>query len=138
MFGKSSAKLETVVGADSTIRGELEVQGTVRVDGSVEGNIRADWVIVGETGRIRGNVQTRAMVVGGTVDGNIEAEEIVELKEKAQVFGEICAAKLTMSEGALFDGQSSMKKKKKAEMEPESVEEQESKITSLSASRTAS
>ncbi len=132
MFGKSSAKLETVVGADSTIKGELTIQGTVRVDGSVEGDIRADWVIVGETGRIRGNVKARAMVVGGRVDGNIEAEEIIELKEKAQVFGEICAAKLTMSEGALFDGQSCMKKKK------ETVKEQESKITSLSASRTAS
>jgi cytoskeletal protein CcmA (bactofilin family) len=132
MFGRSSTKLETVVGADSTIKGELAVQGTVRVDGSVEGDIRADWVIVGETGRIRGNVHARAMVVGGRVDGNIEAEEIIELKENAQVFGEICAAKLTMSEGALFDGQSCMKKKK------ETVEKQESKITSLSASRTAS
>ncbi len=132
MFGKSSAKLETVIGVDSTIKGELEIQGTVRVDGSIEGDIRADWVIVGETGRIRGNVHTRAMVVGGRVDGNIDAEEIIELKEKAQVFGEICTAKFTMSEGALFDGQSCMRKKK------ETSEGQESKIASLSASRSVS
>jgi cytoskeletal protein CcmA (bactofilin family) len=129
MFGKSSAKLETVIGADSTITGELAIQGTVRVDGSIEGDIRADWVIVGETGRIRGNVQARMMVVGGRIDGNIDASEIVELKDKAQVFGEICTAKLTVSEGALFDGQSSMKKKK---------ETSEGHVTTLPASRTAS
>jgi cytoskeletal protein CcmA (bactofilin family) len=129
MFGKSSAKLETVIGVDSTITGELAIQGTVRVDGSIEGDIRADWVIVGETGSIRGNVQTRMMVVGGRIDGNIDASEIVELKDKAQIFGEICTAKLTVSEGALFDGQSSMKKKK---------ETSEGHVTSLPASRTAS
>ena len=129
MFGRSSAKLETVIGADSTITGELAIQGTVRVDGSVEGDIRADWVIVGETGRVRGNVQTRMMVVGGRIDGNIDASEIVELKDKAQIFGEICTAKLTVSEGALFDGQSSMKRKK---------ETSEGQVTTLPASRTAS
>jgi len=132
MFGRSSTRLETVIGSDSTIRGELTIQGTVRVDGNVEGDIRADWVIVGETGKVRGNVQARAMVVGGKVEGNIDASEIVELKDKAQVFGEICAAKLAMSEGALFDGQSSMKQKK------ETSGGQEKKVTPLTASRTAS
>ena len=129
MFGKSSAKLETVIGADSTITGELAIQGTVRVDGSIEGDIRADWVIVGETGRIRGNIQARMMVVGGRIDGNIDASELVELKDKAQIFGEISTAKLTVTEGALFDGQSSMKKKK---------ETSEGQVTTLPASRTAS
>lgn len=129
MFGRSSAKLETVIGADSKITGELAIGGTVRVDGTVEGDIRADWVIVGETGRIRGNVQARMMVLGGRIEGNIDASEIVELKGKGQVFGEICTAKLTISEGALFEGQSCMKKKSEA---------REGKVSSLAASRTAS
>lgn len=132
MFGRSATKLETVIGADSTVKGEMVVRGTVRIDGSLEGDIRADWVIVGETGRIRGNVKTRSMVVGGRVDGNIEGSEIVELKDKAQVVGEICTAKLSISEGALFEGQSSMKKRKEA------TESQEGKIKSLTASRSAS
>jgi len=129
MFGKSSTKLETVIGADSTIKGELAIKGTLRIDGVVEGDIQADWVIVGETGRIRGNVQARTMVVGGRVEGNLEASEIIEMKDKAQVFGEICTTKLAMSEGALFDGQSSMKKKN---------ETSEGQVKSLAASRPAS
>ena len=132
MFGRSATKLETVIGPDSTVKGEMVVRGTVRIDGNLEGDIRADWVIVGETGRIRGNVKARAIVVGGRVDGNIEGSEIVELKPKAQVIGEICTLKLSISEGALFEGQSSMKKRKEV---PES---QEGKIKSLAASRSAS
>jgi len=111
MFNRKSAqKLETIVGNESTVTGELNIKGTLRVDGIIEGDIFADWVIVGETGKIHGNVKSRGMVVGGRVEGNIEASEIVEIKGKGEVDGEICTAKLAMSEGALFDGHSSMKK----------------------------
>lgn len=107
---KSPQKLETIVGNESTVTGELNIKGTLRVDGIVEGDIFADWVIVGESGRIHGNVKARGVVVGGRVEGNLEASEIVELKGKGEVTGEICTVKLAMSEGAVFDGRSTMKK----------------------------
>jgi len=110
MFKKSVQKLETIIGNESTVTGELNIKGTLRVDGIIEGDVFADWVIVGETGRIHGNVKSRGMVVGGRVEGNIDASEIVELKGKGEVNGEICTVKLAMSEGALFDGHSTMKK----------------------------
>jgi cytoskeletal protein CcmA (bactofilin family) len=132
MFGRSATKLETVIGDDSTVKGEMAVRGTVRIDGCLEGDVRADWVVVGETGRVRGNVKARAVVVGGRVEGNIEGSEIVELKDKAQVSGEICAAKLSITEGALFEGNASMKKRKEA------AEGQEGKIKPLTATRSAS
>ena len=110
MFRKSEQKLETIVGNESTVTGELNIKGTLRVDGVIEGDVFADWVIVGETGRLHGNVKSRGMVVGGRVEGNIDASEIVELKGKGQVTGEICTTKLAMSEGAFFDGHSVMKK----------------------------
>lgn len=109
MFGKSSRKLETIVGAGTRVAGKLFVEGTVRVDGCVEGDVEADWVVVGETGKIRGNTRTRGMVVGGEVEGNVDAGEIAELKEKARFTGEIRAPKLTISEGAVFDGRTRMK-----------------------------
>lgn len=109
MFGKKQPKLETIVGHESVVTGELSVKGTIRIDGSVEGDVSADWVVVGETGRIKGNVRSRGMVVGGLVEGTIDADELVDLKSKASVTGEIRTSKLAMSEGAVFDGTSSMK-----------------------------
>jgi len=115
MFGKTSKKLQTIIGEDSEFRGEVNVKETVRIDGFLEGDVRADWVIVGETGRIVGNIDSRGTVVGGTVEGNIDADEIVELKHKSRVFGEIRTGKLAVAEGAVFEGQSRMEKGKEAE-----------------------
>ena len=109
MFGKDSRKLETIVGDGTRIAGKVSVKGTIRVDGIVEGDVQADWVIVGEIGKIRGNTRTRGMVVGGSVEGNIEATETVELREKATMVGEIHTPKLGVSEGAVFDGRARMK-----------------------------
>lgn len=109
MFGKkSSGKLETLVGAESEIHGDLSVKGTVRIDGLIDGNINADWVIVGETGTVTGNIRARGAVVGGRVTGNIDAEKIVELKPKARFAGEIRTPALAVSEGAVFEGHSRM------------------------------
>jgi len=115
MFGKNSQKLETIVGDGSEVKGELNGKGTVRIDGVLEGNACADWVIVGESGKIKGNVKTRGMVVAGQVEGNIEADEIVELKQKAHVSGEIRAGRLVVSEGAVFDGRSRMRRNSETE-----------------------
>ncbi len=109
MFGKGSQKLETIVGNETRITGKVDVKGTIRVDGIVEGDVQADWVVVGETGKILGNTRTRGMVVGGSIEGNIEATETVELREKATMVGEIDTPKLGISEGAVFDGRARMK-----------------------------
>jgi cytoskeletal protein CcmA (bactofilin family) len=109
MFGKGSQKLETIVGNDTRIAGKVSVKGTIRIDGIVEGDVQADWVVVGETGKILGNTRTRGMVVGGSIEGNIEATETVELREKATMVGEIDTPKLGISEGAVFDGRARMK-----------------------------
>jgi cytoskeletal protein CcmA (bactofilin family) len=109
MFGKGSQRLETIVGVDTRLAGKVSVKGTIRVDGFVEGDVQADWVVVGETGKILGNTCARGMVVGGSVEGNIDATESVELKEKATMVGEIHAPKLGISEGAVFDGCARMK-----------------------------
>ena len=109
MFGKGSRNLETIIGDGTHVAGQVSVKGTIRIDGIVEGDVHADWVVVGETGKILGNTRSRGMVVGGSVEGNIEATETVELMGKASMAGEIRSPKLAISEGAVFDGRSRMK-----------------------------
>lgn len=108
MFHKNTEKLESFIGNNSIVKGEIDTKGTLRIDGSVEGNIIADWVIAGEKSHIKGNITARGIVIGGRVDGDIKAKEIVEIKNKGQIYGEILTSKLTVAEGAIFDGRSSM------------------------------
>ena len=132
MFGKGSRKLETIIGDGTRVVGQVSVKGTIRIDGIVEGDLHADWVVVGETGKILGNTHARGVVVGGSVEGNIEATESVELMGKASMAGEIRAPKLSIAEGAVFDGRSRMKG------ETGAPEAQEGKVRTLVPAKGAS
>jgi len=110
MFHKNTEKLESLIGGNTSFKGHIDSKGTLRVDGSVDGNINADWVVIGDKASIRGDITARGIVIGGRVDGNLRAKEIVEIRSKGQVFGEIATSKLTVAEGAVFDGKSSMRK----------------------------
>lgn len=125
MFGKGSRKLETMIGDGTRVVGQVSVKGTIRIDGIVEGDLHSDWVVVGETGKVVGNIRSRGVVVGGSVEGNIEATETAELTAKASMAGEIRAPKLTVAEGAVFDGHSRMR----GEAEPS--EAQDGKVRTL-------
>jgi len=110
MFGKKQQEIETLIGAKTSILGEVTTQGTLRLDGEIDGDIRADWVIVGETGNVKGDINTRGAVIGGKVNGNIKSKESTEILETGEVYGDIYTIKLNISEGALFRGHSFMEK----------------------------
>ncbi len=108
MFQKDTKTLSLVIGVDSIVRGTLESKGTVRIDGAVEGAIQADWVIIGESGAVQGDITSRGAVLGGNVEGNIHATETAEITAKGQVVGDIFAGRLSIIEGGVFEGRSHM------------------------------
>lgn len=108
MFSKNTEKLESFVGVNSSFKGDIRSKGTLRIDGSVDGNIEADWLILGEKATLKGDVSARGIIVGGRIEGNITAREILEIKAKGQVTGEIITARLTVHEGGILEGRTSM------------------------------
>jgi cytoskeletal protein CcmA (bactofilin family) len=110
MFNRNTEKLESLIGVNSQFRGDIDTKGTLRVDGTMEGNIKADWVILGEKSLVKGDVAARGIIIGGRVEGSLKAEEIVEIKSKGQVCGDINTNKLAVAEGGSFDGRSVMRK----------------------------
>ncbi len=108
MFHRNAEKLESIIGAGSLFKGNIETKGTLRIDGQMEGHVQADWVILGEKSSVKGDVTARGIIIGGRIEGNVHAKEIAEIKAKGQVWGEIQAPKMAMAEGAIFDGRSSM------------------------------
>jgi cytoskeletal protein CcmA (bactofilin family) len=108
MFHRNTEKIESLIGNNSVFRGSIETKDTLRIDGTVEGNVRADWVIVGEKALVKGDIEARGIVLGGRVEGNLKALETVEMKSKGQLIGDIFTAKLTVTEGAIFEGRSKM------------------------------
>lgn len=110
MFTRNTEKLESFVGVNSHFKGEVKSKGTLRIDGIVEGNVEADWLILGEKAHLKGDATARGIIVGGRIEGNVTAREILEIKPKGQIVGDITAAKLTVSEGGMLEGHSSMQR----------------------------
>jgi len=108
MFSRNTEKLESFVGVSSNFKGDIKSKGTLRIDGSVEGNVEADWLILGEKALLKGDVSARGIIVGGRIEGALAAKEILEIKPKGQVIGDITTPKLMISEGGLLEGRSSM------------------------------
>lgn len=108
MFNRKADRLKLVLGESSKITGDIEALGTIIVDGTVIGHIMGERVILGEKAYIRGNIAANSIIVGGKIDGCLKGKERVELRAAAQVFGDIFTSRLSIVEGAIFHGQSSM------------------------------
>jgi cytoskeletal protein CcmA (bactofilin family) len=112
MFSKKQPKLDTIVGPESIMKGDLASKGTVKVEGQLDGDVVADCLIIGEAGKLTGDVTVREIIVGGRVVGTIHATDGVDILRKGEVCGDIFAARLTIAEGAHFDGRSTMQHQK--------------------------
>jgi len=109
MFSKDNEQLESFIGSGNEFQGELNVKGTLRVDGRFDGKANAARIILGETGVIKGESSARKIIIAGKVEGNLRAEEIVEIKASGEVLGNIFAKKISITEGAKVNGKIEMK-----------------------------
>ncbi len=109
MLLKDDKKLESFFGSKSDIKGEINIKGTLKIDGIVTGQVNADYVILGESAFVKGDITAKNVVVGGKFEGNLRAEEMVEIKSKGKVYGEIYTRKFSVIEGGEFNGKIEMR-----------------------------
>ncbi len=96
---------KNVLNSDVEIKGNLKFTGELLLEGKLEGEVNADGILtLGESGSVNGNINVNAIVIRGKVNGNVSAKDKIELKSKAEVFGDIRAAKLAIEEGVTFVG----------------------------------
>jgi len=105
----SEGKLDTVVGPDTSVKGDFRVAGSLRLDGSVEGRMDvSDTLLTGPRSLLKGDVHCRDAVIAGRIEGGIFAAETVELQSGAQVFGNITCRGLVIQRDCFFEGTCSM------------------------------
>lgn len=134
-----AAGRSATIGKAITIKGEVSgdedllIQG--RVDGSVE--LGAHAVTVGSEGRVTASITGRIVTVEGRVDGDIQAQERVVLRESSHVEGDITSPRLVLEDGAVFKGGVDMGEQKPAKTSKPSQSDSSSS-TSTSSSSTPS
>ncbi len=97
--------MNSTIGEGSVFEGRFYISGSLRIDGKFEGEIKTDEeLVVGETGKVRTNIDAKSVVVAGAVIGNIEAKEEVRLLETAKVLGDITSPVINIQSGVVFSG----------------------------------
>jgi cytoskeletal protein CcmA (bactofilin family) len=96
----------TVIGREIKFRGEISGSTDLLIDGEVDGVIRLTGarVTVRAEGRVRATIAAQDVVVAGHVEGEVRAAGRVELRDGAIVLGDVCAARLSIEEGATLRG----------------------------------
>jgi cytoskeletal protein CcmA (bactofilin family) len=103
------SRLSSLIATGVQIAGDVIVTDGVRIDGQVTGNVIAKpetkgLLVLSEQGRIEGNVRVHDAVVNGTICGDIEVENFIELQAGARVTGAIRYRTLQMTCGARVEG----------------------------------
>jgi cytoskeletal protein CcmA (bactofilin family) len=113
MFSKKKERrhtvVDTLVGANSKIHGDLNFDGGCHIDGIVEGNVSADEdsssaLSISEQGTIQGGVTVPYVVLHGIVRGDVYATNRVELGPTARVIGNVYYNLIEMAIGAEING----------------------------------
>jgi cytoskeletal protein CcmA (bactofilin family) len=113
-------EINAFLGKDTEFEGKFSFTGAVRIDGKFTGEIESSGtLIVGETATIKSQIHVADMIISGEVDGDIVAENKIEISIPGKMFGNIRTPKLVIEEGVIFEGKCKMQelgKEKKKEL----------------------
>jgi len=94
------------IGKAVKIIGQIHSKEDLYVDGDVEGTVEApdNRLTIGPNGSVHATVKAREVVVLGSIQGNVEAADRIEIKKEAKLVGDIRTARIVIEDGAYFKG----------------------------------
>ena len=106
---KKAAKIDSLIGENTEITGDINFTGGLHVDGKVKGNIFAEGgsnsvLSLSDQGMIEGEIHVPYNVIDGTVIGNVYSSDHVELEARSRITGDVYYSLLEISGGAQVSG----------------------------------
>ena len=103
-------EINAFLGKDTEFEGIFSFTGAVRIDGKFAGEINSGGtLIVGETATITSRIHVADIIISGEVNGDIFAENKIEINVPGKLFGNIQTPKLIIEEGVIFEGNCKMR-----------------------------
>jgi len=104
----STTETTSLIASGTQIRGDVQFSGRLHVDGKIEGSIRADdaaaVLTLSSHANVIGEIQAPHIVINGSANGDVTADERLELASNARVEGNVFYKVLEMSAGAQING----------------------------------
>ncbi len=95
-----------VLGKSVMVKGQIYSREDLTIDGEVEGTVELQEhrLTVGPNGRVQASIKAREIVVLGTIHGNVEAADKIDIRKDAKLVGDIKTARIVIEDGAYFKG----------------------------------
>ena len=95
-----------VLGKSVLVKGQILSREDLTIDGEVEGTIEMQEhrLTIGQNGKVRASVKAREVVVLGTLHGNVETGDRIDIRKEAKLVGDIRTARIVIEDGAYFKG----------------------------------
>lgn len=106
---KTKSTIDSLIGAATSIAGNVHFKGGLRIDGHVRGDVIADedetsMLVISEHAKVEGEVRVAHLLVNGTIIGPVFSSELLELQPKARITGDVHYKALEMHGGAVVSG----------------------------------
>ena len=109
--------IDSLIGENIKIIGKIEGKGNLRIDGVVEGDIDYDGnIVVGEDGKICGNVKSKDISLAGTIEGNVDSKTKLVILPTGKLLGDLVVPSFVVHENATFEGNCKMLNDKVTEL----------------------
>jgi len=104
----ASSRTTTVLTSDCEFKGALAFSGELELHGRLEGTIESEGgaLNIGEQAMIKAEIRVNDVFIAGKVQGNIYATGRIEIRGKAEVYGDLYSNRLAMDDGVVFVGKS--------------------------------
>ena len=95
-----------VLGKSVIVKGQILSREDLTIDGEVEGTVEMQEhrLTIGPNGKVRASVKAREVIVLGTLHGNVETGDRIDIRKEAKLVGDIKTARIVIEDGAYFKG----------------------------------
>ena len=95
-----------VLGKSVVVKGQIFSREDLTIDGEVEGTVELQEhrLTIGPNGKVMATIKAREICVIGSVNGNVEASDKVDIRKDAKLTGDIRTARIEIQDGAYFKG----------------------------------
>ena len=101
-----SGQVQAIIGRSIVLKGELSADEDLLIEGQFEGsvNLQDHCLTIGSNGKVKAEIEARQVVILGSVNGNVNAREKIEVRRTGNVTGDLTSASIAIEEGAYFKG----------------------------------
>jgi cytoskeletal protein CcmA (bactofilin family) len=101
-----STRGSAALGKNVTVKGQIFAREDLTIDGEVEGTVECHEhrLTIGPNARVQASLKAREIVIQGSIQGNVEAADKIDIKKEAKLVGDIKTSRIVIEDGAYFKG----------------------------------